>query len=59
MYPVSVSVENAALMLGVSKPTVYDLIKQNELRPFKCGTRTLISVEEIREYVKRQTEKGA
>ena len=53
------SPSEAAEVLGVSRPTIYTLIKRDGFPSFKCGTRTLISVEGLREWVKAQTEASA
>ena len=45
-----------AQLLGVSRPKVYDLIHRSDFPAFKLGTRTLISVEGLREWVKKQAE---
>ena len=39
-------------MLGVSRSMVFKLIRQGELKTFKVGTRTLIPVSEIDEFIK-------
>jgi excisionase family DNA binding protein len=39
-------------MLGVSRSMVFKLIRQGELKTFKVGTRTLIPVGEIDEFIK-------
>lgn len=49
------SPSEAAEVLGISRPTVYMLIKRDGFPSFKCGTRTLISVEGLREWVKAQS----
>lgn len=46
----------AAQVLGVSRPTVYTLIKRADFPAFKVGTRTLVSVEGLRKWVKAQAE---
>ena len=58
-YPVdriAVSPMEAAAMLGVSKPTVYQILNRDDCRAaFKVGTRTLVSVSALREWVDAQT----
>lgn len=47
-----------AQALGVSRPTVYQLMKRADFPAFKVGTRTLVSAEGLREWVRAQTERG-
>ena len=56
LEPVAVSAAEAARLLSVSKPTVYQLMERVDFPRFKVGTRTLIPVEGLREWVRRQTE---
>lgn len=55
--PLSVSTSEAARLLGVSRPTIYELIQNGGLPWFKIGTRTLIPVAGLREWVAAQAEK--
>ena len=55
--PVAISVTQAAQLLGVSAPTVYQMMHRADFPAFKCGARTLISVEGLREWVKTQATK--
>ena len=55
--PVAISAAEAARLLGVSKPTVYQMMHRADFPAFKCGARTLISVEGLRQWVKDQTKK--
>lgn len=48
MDPITVSVEEAAKLLGVSKPTVYGMIRRGEFHAHKAGRRTLLSYEELK-----------
>lgn len=48
----------AAQVLGVSRPTVYTLIKRNDFPCFKVGSRTLVSADGLREWVRQQAETG-
>ena len=54
LEPLAVSAPEAARLLGVSKPTVYQLMNQADFPAFKIGTRTLISVEGLREWTRKQ-----
>lgn len=54
MEPLAVSALEAARLLGVSKPTVYQMMNREDFPAFKVGTRTLISVEGLREWIRKQ-----
>ena len=56
LEPLAVSAPEAARLLGVSKPTSYQYIHQDGFPAFKLGNRTLVSVDGLREWVKKQTE---
>lgn len=51
------SAAETAQVLGVSRPTVYTLLKREDFPSFKLGNRTLISAEGLREWVKAQAKK--
>ena len=53
LEPLAISAPEAAQLLGVSKPTVYQLMNQADFPAFKIGTRTLISVEGLREWTRK------
>ena len=55
--PLTISTTEAARLLGVSRPTVYQMMRRADFPAFKCGERTLISVEGLRQWVKDQTKK--
>jgi excisionase family DNA binding protein len=48
------SVEEAADAIGVSRSKCFELIKFDLLDSFKIGTRRLISVDAVPEYIERQ-----
>lgn len=56
MEPMAVSAPEAARLLGVSKPTLYELMGREDFPAFKLGRRTLISVDGLREWVRNQTK---
>ena len=58
LEPMAVSAVEAARLLGVSKPKVYELMGREDFPAFKLVGRTLISVEGLRAWVKAQAEKG-
>lgn len=48
---VSVGVEKAGNMLGVSRTAVFELMREGRLSSFKIGRRRLIKVEAIKRLV--------
>ena len=54
LEPLAVSAPEAARLLGVSKPTVYQMMNREDFPGFKVGARTLISVEGLREWIRKQ-----
>lgn len=57
MAEFTLSVTEAAQALGVSRPTLYQLINRQDFPSFRLGGRVLISRELLAEWVKRQAEK--
>ena len=51
LEPLAVSAPEAARL-----PTIYQYIHQDGFPAFKLGNRTLVSVDGLREWVKKQTE---
>lgn len=57
--PITVRVPEAAKMLGVSEPKIYELTKRADFGgAFKFGGCTLISVEALRDWVRAQCGTG-
>lgn len=55
LEPMAVSAPEAARLLGVSKPKVYELMGREDFPSFKLGKRTLVSVDGLREWVRDQS----
>lgn len=49
--PIAVSPREAAKLLGVSVPTMYEILMSGQVRSVKAGTRRLVSVASLRAYV--------
>lgn len=58
MEPITIAVEDAALLLGVSRDTIYKLLHRDDFPRLKIGNRTLISVAGLRRWVEAQIETG-
>ncbi|WP_419013062.1 helix-turn-helix domain-containing protein [Dysosmobacter sp.] len=58
MEPLAVSLSEAARLLGVSRPTIYRYIHREGFPVFRIGNRTLISVDGLRDWIKKQAEEG-
>ena len=56
MDKLAYSITEAAHVLGVSRPTVYALIKQPGFPVFQIGGRKLVSVEGLKNWIRDQTE---
>lgn len=53
---ITLSVTEAAAVLGVSRPTVYQLIHRSDFPAFKVGRRTMISRSALQEWAERLAE---
>ena len=58
MDKLTYSPTETAQVLGVSRPTVYQLMKRADFPAFKVGSRTLVSAEGLRAWVRAQVERG-
>lgn len=56
MDKLAYSLTETAQVLGISRPTVYALIKQPGFPVFSVGNRKLVSVEGLRDWVRSQTQ---
>lgn len=54
---ITISVTEAAELLGVSRPTVYKLMHQDDFPMLRIGTRTLIHRAKLEEWAAKQIEK--
>ncbi len=60
MDKITISITEAAQMLGVSRPTMYSIVKRQDFDAvFKLGRRTLIHREKLEAWAARQTEAKA
>ena len=50
------SVTETAEVLGISRPTCYTLLNRSDFPSFKVGSRTLIPVEGLRDWIQQQTQ---
>ncbi|HEX4549913.1 DNA-binding protein [Pseudomonas sp. MPR-ANC1] len=57
--PISVSVEEAARLVGHSRSGIYEVIAQGELKAFKLGKRRLILMTELRAWIERAASEGS
>jgi len=51
----ALSVEMAAEMLGISRSMGFKLIRRGELRSVKAGTRTLVPVAAVDEFIEQNS----
>lgn len=58
MEKMAYSSAEVAEVLGVSRPTVYNLLKRIDFPSFKIGTRTLVPVDGLREWIAQQAKGG-
>ncbi len=57
--PVTVSVEVAGKLIGVSRTMIFELLKAGELRPVKIGKRTTILYRDLEEFAERAAERAS
>lgn len=51
---IALSIDETADALGVSRPTVYNLLHRRDFPAFKVGGRTLVSAEGLQRWVALQ-----
>lgn len=51
----ALSVQMAAQMLGISRSMIHKLIRLGELRSVKAGTRTLVPVAAVDEFIEQNS----
>lgn len=56
LEPLAVGTTEAARLLGVSRPTLYQLLNRADFPSFRVGGRVLISVAGLQEWINRQTK---
>lgn len=54
--PIAISASEAAELLGVSKPTVYQFMRMSDFPAVKIGGRRLISFAGLQLWMERRTE---
>jgi excisionase family DNA binding protein len=54
--PFTISVKEAAQLLGISKSHAYDLIRQDELPHVRLGRRVVVPYRELEEWVSRHVD---
>ena len=54
----TMSVPEAAAELGISPKKAYELTHAADFPAFKLGTRTLVSRDGLRDWVRKRSEKG-
>ncbi|OPB16087.1 DNA-binding protein [Pseudomonas fluorescens] len=59
MAPLSVSIEDSARVLGISRSSVYELIAQGEIKTFKIGRRRLALASDLEAFIGRAAKSGA
>jgi len=55
---IGASIQEAAKMLGISRPHFYPLIKEGKVRTVKIGKRVVVSIQSLRDFVDGTTEPG-
>lgn len=54
--PLSVSIDDAARMLGVARSTLYEQIAKGNIHSFKVGRRRLIRVRDLETFINYYSE---
>ena len=56
LSPLAVSAAEAARLLGISRPTLYQYIGRDDFPSFREGNRVLVSVSGLQDWIERQTK---
>lgn len=58
LEPLAVGTTEAARLLGISRPTLYQILNRTDFPSFRVGSRVLISVAGLQEWIDRQAKEG-
>lgn len=58
MERLTMSVQEVSESIGVSKPTVYRLIRSKEIPSIKVGDRTLIPIVGLNDWINEKTQEN-
>lgn len=58
LEPLAVGTTEAARLLGISRPTLYQLLNRADFPSFRVGGRVLISVSGLQAWIDRQAKEG-
>ena len=56
--PLILNATQAAKALGVSRPTLYEILNRGEIRSFYLGRNRMIAVESLKAWVAEQVQKA-
>ncbi|PLU84779.1 DNA-binding protein [Pseudomonas plecoglossicida] len=59
VVPLSVGVEEAGRILGISRSATYEFIASGELKTFKIGRRRLALMSELKAFIERAAKDGS
>ena len=54
--PWAYGVNDVGIMLGISRSMVYKLFRQGELKKFSIGTKSLVLVKDLIDFIEDRTE---
>lgn len=57
--PLSVGVEEAGRILGISRSATYEFIAKGEIKTFKIGRRRLALMSELKAFIERTAQENA
>lgn len=58
LKPLAVGTSEAARLLGISRPTLYQLLNRSDFPSFHVGNRVLVSVAGLQEWIDRQAREA-
>lgn len=56
--PLSVGVEEAGRILGISRSATYEFIAKGQIKTFKIGRRRLALMSELKAFIERAAKEG-
>jgi excisionase family DNA binding protein len=51
--PLAVSINEASRLLGIGRTRLYQAFSDGDLKPIKCGKKTLIAYADLQDWLRR------